>query len=97
MRSFGRRRVKPDDPLIWMEDARCRGMDPNLFVPSFDPKTRQGPPPEAFRVCNGDDEYKAAPCPVRAECLAYGKAQGATGCFGGRPLYYGKVRRDRSN
>ena len=58
-----------DDPLAWMEYARCRGLDPNLFVPSFDPKTRQGPPPEAFLVCNGD--MTTPPCPVRRECLAY--------------------------
>jgi hypothetical protein len=83
-----------DDPLDWMEHARCRGLDPNLFVPDFDPKTRQGPPPEAFLVCNGDVEH--GPCPVRRECLAYGKNQKATGCFGGMPLYYGRVRRDRS-
>jgi hypothetical protein len=78
-----------------MEEARCRGLDPNLFVPSFDPRTRQGPPPEAFAVCNGNEEIPT-PCPVRKQCLAYGKAQNATGCFGGKPLYYGKIRRDRS-
>jgi len=83
-----------DDPLAWMEDARCRGLDPNLFVPSFDPKTRQGPPPEAFLVCNGSKETPS-PCPVRVQCLAYGKKNGASGCFGGLPLYNGKVRRDR--
>jgi hypothetical protein len=87
--------VKPDDPLIWMENARCRGLDPNLFVPSFNPKTRQGPPPEAFRVCNGDDTKWNGTCPVRKECLAYGKQHNATGCFGGKALYNGRVRRDR--
>ena len=84
----------PDDPLAWMDRARCRGLDPNLFIPSFDPGTRQGPPREAFLVCNGSPE-EPKPCPVRRECLAYGKEQNATGCFGGRALYNGRVRRDQ--
>ncbi len=85
----------PDDPLAWMEDARCRGMDPSLFVPSFNPDTRQGPPKEAFLCCNGDGTKDSKPCPVRKQCLAYGMAKGATGCFGGQPLYNGKIRKDR--
>lgn len=85
-----------DDPLAWMEDARCRGLDPNLFVPTFDPDTRQGPPPEAFAVCHGTSSGETKPCPVIKQCLAFGKAEKATGCFGGLPLYNGRVRRDRS-
>ena len=86
--------MRSDDPLFWMEQARCRGLDPNLFVPSFNPDTRQGPNKNALAVCNGDvDEPK--PCPVRKECLVYGMDQGATGCFGGKALYNGKIRRNR--
>lgn len=32
-------------------------------------------------------------CEVRAECLAFGQAIGATGLWGGRSLRYGKLRR----
>lgn len=83
-----------DIDLTWMVHARCRGLDPNLFVPSFNPDTRQGPAKEAFNVCNGCQEHPK-PCPVRAECLAYGRAEKATGCFGGQPLYGGKIRKER--
>lgn len=86
--------MTPED-RNWMEDARCRGLDPNLFVPSFDPSTRQGPAREAFMVCNGDRSKLNPPCPVRSECLAYGIEHDATGCFGGKALYNGKIRRDR--
>lgn len=87
--------MSTDISLEWMEAARCRGMDPNLFVPSFNPSTRQGPPKEAFACCNG--EGRDPPCPVRQRCLDYGMEQGATGCFGGKALYGGKVRRHRSS
>jgi hypothetical protein len=82
--------MRADISLDWIEDARCRGLDPNLFVPSFNPSTRRGPPKEAFACCNGDD--KEPPCPVRQQCLAYGIEQAATGCFGGKALYGGHVR-----
>jgi hypothetical protein len=83
------------DPNAWMKDARCRGMDPNLFVPEFNPTTRQGPAKEALACCDGDGSAWNGPCPVRARCLEYGKENRATGCFGGRALYDGKIRRKR--
>jgi hypothetical protein len=81
-----------------MDKAKCRGMDPNLFVPPFDPTTRQGPPPETLAVCNGSTTrlHNDPPCPVKAECFAYGKQYRCTGCWGGKALYLGRVRRAKT-
>ena len=86
---------RKDDPFAWMINARCRGMDTNLFVPEFNPDTRQGPPKEAFACCNGDGPQYRGPCPVRDRCLEYGIENKATGCFGGKALYDGRIRRKR--
>ena len=42
----------------WRRQARCRGMDPNIFFPIGDEL-----PLEARKVC--------ARCPVSSECLSY--------------------------
>ena len=55
----------------WMEEARCRGLDPDLFFPERGASTR-----EAKGVCAG--------CGVRAECLEYALANGEKfGVWGG--------------
>jgi hypothetical protein len=73
--------------------AKCRGMDSDMFVPPYDPRTREGPAPEAMAVCNGDDGYP--PCTVRAECGAYGRKYKCSGCWGGQPIYLGRRRKPR--
>ena len=61
-----------DDRPAWQHQAACRGMDPDLFFPAGG-----GVTPEAAAACSG--------CPVRAECLAEGVAQGERyGTRGGR-------------
>lgn len=79
-------------PVNWVTKARCRGMDPNIFMPDL------GAPTEPIKeICNGKQirvfnrarqVYETVgdpPCPVRDECLAYalelpGKV---VGIFGG--------------
>lgn len=79
-------------PVNWVGKARCRGMDPNIFMPEL------GAPTEPIKeICNGNEKrvFNRArqvhetvgdpPCPVRDECLAYalelpGKV---VGIFGG--------------
>ena len=79
-------------PVNWVGKARCRGMDPNIFMPDL------GAPTEPIKeICNGKQirvfnrarqVYETVgdpPCPVRDECLAYalelpGKV---VGIFGG--------------
>jgi len=79
-------------PVSWVGKARCRGMDPNIFMPDL------GAPTEPIKeICNGKQTrvfnrarqvYETVgdpPCPVRDECLAYalelpGKV---VGIFGG--------------
>jgi WhiB family redox-sensing transcriptional regulator len=55
--------VDPAPPLspqtAWRHRAACRGVDPNLFVPSVE---KSGDVAEAVAICAG--------CAVRAECLA---------------------------
>ncbi len=46
------------DLALWMADAACRGMDPDVFHP-----VRGGSRDAAFLACKG--------CPVKAECFDY--------------------------
>jgi WhiB family transcriptional regulator, redox-sensing transcriptional regulator len=50
-----------DDDRIWLEQARCRGVDPDQF---FVRGAAQARP--AIRLCEG--------CPVQAPCLEYAVA-----------------------
>lgn len=70
----------------------CRGMPPELFVPPYDPDQRVPPDPLAFATCWGSKGHK--PCPVRKECLHYGRLHKCSGCWGGVALHLGRRRRD---
>lgn len=60
----------------WVARAKCRGLDPNLFVLG-----KGGRPDDALAVCNGTDDNR--PCPVRAECLASRHEGNEGGVWGG--------------
>lgn len=80
-------------PIPWATKARCRGMDPNIFMPELG-----DPVKEIKEICNGnqrvvvnrDRQAKETigepPCPVREECLQYAlEIPGVlVGIFGGR-------------
>jgi WhiB family redox-sensing transcriptional regulator len=57
----------PDD---FKKDAACRGMDPELFMPSVGKHGK-----EAKEVCNGRTATRRTPglppCPVKDKCLEY--------------------------
>lgn len=60
----------------WVERARCRGMDVELFFPIGTGEAAQAQADRAKRVC--------AECPVRRECLEYALSSGADdGIWGG--------------
>jgi WhiB family redox-sensing transcriptional regulator len=52
------RRLDRERDTRWMDDAYCRGIDPELFYPERGESTA-----EAKAVCRG--------CAVRAQCLEY--------------------------
>jgi hypothetical protein len=54
-----------------------------------------GPAPEALATCNGTDAHP--PCPVKRECLAYGKKYKCSGCWGGVAIYLGRIRRPKKD
>lgn len=57
----------------WMDDAACKGLNPNLFFPE-----RGASAAEAKRVC--------ASCPVAADCLAFAyRERIGHGVWGGLP------------
>lgn len=70
-------------PLGWMEEAACRGLDPELFFPDRDgSKTRIA---QAKAICAG--------CPVLFDCRAHGERVEAElargdwhGVFGGETV-----------
>jgi len=65
------RNVDPDD-TTWIDQAACKGMDTNLFLPERGDWRKQR---EAVTVCNG--------CPVKWNCLAYGLGE-RQGIWGGQ-------------
>jgi len=66
----------PDPPVPlgdWVEQAACKGLDPELWFPTRGDNTSYG---EATKVCGE--------CPVRAECLDYAVTNRIrTGIWGG--------------
>lgn len=56
----------------WMDQARCRGADPELFYPS------RGAADSQYRLAR----VMCAECPVSRECLEYGMNEGY-GIWGG--------------
>ena len=94
----------------WRLQARCRGLDTNLF---FYERGESSTTDTALEYCNGgtfhnrDDKGKLvsidtlAPCPVRQECLEFALSfendQDAAGIFGGvTPNQRRKIRQDRT-
>lgn len=66
--------------LDWMEDARCVGMDPELFFPKKPPGDNRYREPAAAAIIRKACDH----CPVAEQCLQYGKDTGATrGVWGG--------------
>jgi WhiB family redox-sensing transcriptional regulator len=57
-------------PRTWVEQAKCKGLDPELFMPEPGGNARA-----AKAICNGRPATSRdpgdAPCPVRQECLDY--------------------------
>lgn len=68
----------PEDE--WRERARCRGLDPDMFI--LDRGTSSAP---GRAVCSK--------CPVRDECDAYAIENGETGVWGGR--IHGRTKKGR--
>lgn len=69
---------------LWMRDAACRGLDPELFFPEVGQRTT-----EAVEACSR--------CPVREQCLEYALAhRERAGVWGGLgELQRRKVIRER--
>lgn len=72
----------------WMENAKCRDEDPELFYPEHGKFSTPGVK-TAIRICRG--------CPVINECLNWALATGDSfGVLGGMtPQQRTKYRRDR--
>jgi hypothetical protein len=62
---------------LWRRDAKCFGMDPNIFVPS----NPGGSLRKAKAVCNGEDGMP--PCRIRNECNDFANTHQLVGVFGG--------------
>lgn len=58
--------------MSWRNDAKCRGLDPDMFYPRPNEKPLEL---AAKRVC--------AQCDVREECLAYATVFESDGIWGG--------------
>jgi len=57
-----------DDPAwTWVYDAKCRGVDTELFYPPRDKDQYAAIADQAKAICQGTDGRP--PCPVRRECL----------------------------
>jgi len=70
----GNQQVPAFERQAWMQDAACKGMDPNLFIPD-----------RGSAGCNADVMAAKAvcrECPVRQECLEYGLME-KQGVWGG--------------
>jgi hypothetical protein len=70
------------DDQAWRHDAACAGLDETI---NFFPTTTQDRD-RALAICNGDiGQGVPFPCPVKAECRAYGESlQKPIGIFGGK-------------
>jgi WhiB family redox-sensing transcriptional regulator len=56
-------------PWSWRYDAKCRGVDTELFFPPRDKDQYADIANKAKAICNGKDG--SPPCPVKNECLTY--------------------------
>lgn len=74
------------DSLEWQELAVCEGMDVNLFYDDYESDNN---------VANMIDEACLS-CPVMAQCLQEGFANGEWGVWGGIYLTSGKVDKNRN-
>lgn len=62
----------------WRAKAKCRGLDPNHFVPA----KPGGSLKRVYEICNGSE--RESPCQVRAECNQFATDNDLVGVFGGR-------------
>lgn len=69
----------------WREEAKCRGMDPNLFHPE-----RGTPYPEIVAVKRICEE-----CPVRSPCLDFAYQNDGIGIWGGMSERERRINRIR--
>ena len=60
--------MNPDDPAwTWRYEAKCRGVDTEIFFPPRDKALYKPIADQAKAICWGKDGN--SPCPVRKECL----------------------------
>lgn len=59
--------MRPDES--WRENAKCRGMDTEMFYPPREKDTYKEIADKAKAICFGKDGKPE--CPVRKECLTY--------------------------
>lgn len=66
----------------WRRDAKCLGVDTELFYPPRDKRRYKPIADKAKAICNGKDSRP--PCPVRIDCLLYAlRRDEEHGIFGG--------------
>jgi WhiB family redox-sensing transcriptional regulator len=66
----------PDRLSDWLDDAACRGTDPELFFPDADTSTARAQVAAAKKTCRR--------CPVRGNCLSWALENGQeAGIWGG--------------
>jgi hypothetical protein len=75
-------------PRGWDKGAKCRGSNTDIntwiFTPWFGTKVRQ-------RHLDLKAQYCDNGCPIRQQCLQFGKQTHSTGLFGGEFLDEGKI------
>jgi hypothetical protein len=75
-------------PPPWLRTAPCKGAPVDAFVPDISVPVHgvgRRVPDVVGELCPG--------CPVRTQCLSYGRATGSTGWWGGHLLLRGKSLR----
>ena len=74
------------DPDAWRDRAKCKGLDPDLFVPNGP----GGSLNRAVAVCHGWNDGR--PCPVRRSCFDAGEDGNEIGVWGGQVRNQNKLR-----
>lgn len=68
----------------WKDDAKCLGMDTNVFFDKYE--DRESLRPAVEKLCSS--------CPVRKECFAVGVSQKEWGVWGGVYIENGQLSRE---